>query len=70
MKGFITMSMVVTIVIIILVAAAMFAYWKTVMLLIVTFVVFLIFASIGAEAGPSSNSMFYSFFDAIMRSLP
>ena len=30
MKGFITMSMVVTIVIIILVAAAMFAYWKTV----------------------------------------
>ena len=41
-----------------------------VLVIIVVFVLFLIFASLGAEAGPSSNSLFYNFFDAILRSLP
>ncbi len=41
-----------------------------VFLIVVAFFLFLILASIGAEAGPNSNSFFYGVFDSIIRSLP
>ena len=41
-----------------------------VLVVVVVFVLFLVFASLSGESGPSSGSLFYNFFDAIIKSLP
>lgn len=45
------------------------AWAVIIFLILVTFFLFLIFASLGAESGPATNSIAYWFFDNVMSQL-